>query len=596
MFLVVAITISLIPFATQNTIAATQLSGPERGAISRYEAYIGTKGMVVSDDRVASEWGAEILRSGGNAIDAAVATAFALSVTRPHYASIGGGGFLLYCPRPKASKPAQCQAIDYREQAPAAATRDMYIRDGRTKTQLAQNGALASGVPGVVAGLLKALEQYGTLSRQEILKKPIELAETGYTFTPYAETAALERWPAMNPEARKIFGCSKETLERSETQDVSSGPLTLTPCPTGTNLKQPDLAKVLKRISKDGIKGFYEGPTAQDLVKGIQKAGGIITVEDLKSYRVRERIPLETRFLNHNVVTMPPPSGGVYLLQLLHYAELAKKSGLFESGFGSVNALHALIHSMALAYYDRAHYLGDPDFFKIPLTRLLSPNYLSQRWKSFQLAQSAIPVDNQDLKETVEPQFTTHFSAIDKYGNAVALTTTINENYGSGFVPPGTGVVMNNEMDDFSTHPNVHNQYGLIGLEANSIAPHKRPLSSMAPTIVRDENGFPQIVIGAAGGPRITTSVFLTLINRLIFGMQLNDAVAAPRIHQQWIPNIVLMESYGFPIEVRTQLEKIGYKTEEVPKLAVIHALERLKNGRVLGISDFRGEGNPVAE
>jgi gamma-glutamyltranspeptidase/glutathione hydrolase len=551
---------------------------------SRYQPFMGTRGMVVSDDREASSWGAEILRQGGNAIDAAVATAFALAVTRPHYAALGGGGFLIFCPKPTEKGGSPCQAIDYREQAPKAAHRDLYIRNGKGDTHLSQNGALASGIPGVPAGLLLALEKYGTLSRQKILRRPIELAKKGYEFTSYAENAAHERWPFMNEAAKQIFGCSPN-------QKIPK-----TPCATGTVIRQPDLAQVLMTISKQGTQGFYEGPVAKKITHEIKSAGGILTLEDLRSYRPKLRDVIQGKFKGHEVISMPPPSsGGAILIQLLGYVQRADQAEIFKDGFESANSIHAIAHAMSLAFADRAQYFGDPDFVQVPLTSLISPQYLDQQWKTFQLNKASLPAHAGTLPKP-EPQHTTHFSVIDRFGNAVSVTTTVNDDFGSGFVPSGTGIVMNNQMDDFSIEPGVPNLFGLVGAESNAVAASKRPLSSMSPTIIRDNKGNTQIVIGAAGGPRIITSVFLSLLNRLRFGMSLTDAVAAPRFHQQWKPTSLRMERFGFSSETKSALLKKGYQLEEVDSLGKVHALERLPNGRTIGVADFRGEGAAIAE
>ncbi|MGZ3697224.1 MAG: gamma-glutamyltransferase family protein, partial [Bdellovibrionota bacterium] len=410
---------------------------------SRVRPTVGTKGMVVSDDRVASEWGAEILRQGGNAVDAAVATAFALSVTRPHFASIGGGGFLVYCPKPGSDGAKPCEALDYREIAPEKASRDMYIKDGKPRTDLSQDGALASGVPGVTAGLLQALEKWGTLSRDKLLARPIELARGGVAFTGLMEGVAQERWKAMNAEARRIFSCG------------SSAESPEAPCAAGTTLKQPDLAKTLQAISEKGVKGFYEGGVAQAIVDSLQAEGGILTLKDLKTYKPVLRKPVEGDAFGMHFVSMPPPSsGGAIVLQLLAYASRADKQGLLNEGYGSPKTLHALAHGMALAFADRAKFFGDPDRVEVPLVKLLSPEYLDARWKTFQPDKAAIPEGAGELvipgtspspspnSSGVPDSHTTHFSVIDKDGNAVAVTPTINDEFGSGCVPMGTGVVM----------------------------------------------------------------------------------------------------------------------------------------------------------
>ena len=565
--------------------AAVSLGGPEAVATSRAHPLVSVRGMVVSDDRIASQWGAEILREGGNAVDAAVATAFALAVTRPHYASLGGGGFLVFCPRPNASGPVPCKSIDYREEAPSGATRDLFIRNGVPKVELAQNGALASGVPGTPAGLLMALREFGSgkVSRQKILSRPIQIAKRGYTFTSHSEKAAIERWQAMNAAAKKLFGCKQ------------SGSSELAACPPETLIRQPDLARVLENIAINGEQGFYKGKVAKLISDGIKSAGGIITPEDLATYQPKLRTPLQGSFAGHQIISMPPPSsGGGVLLELLNFTERADQAGALKLGFGSVEAIHALIHAMTLGFADRAVYYGDPGFTPVPIEALLKPEYLDRQWKTFKPLQASLP--KQAGNPLLEGQHTTHFSVIDRDGNAVAVTTTVNDNFGSAFVPPGTGIVMNNEMDDFSIQPGIPNQFGLVGTEANAVAPKKRPLSSMTPTIVRDKQGNNLIVIGAAGGPRIITSVFLSLVNRLRFGMPITDAVAAPRFHHQWKPQTVLLERFGFSPDVKPALEKKGYTVSEVTSLGKIHALERFPNGRSWGMADPRGEGEAVAE
>jgi gamma-glutamyltranspeptidase/glutathione hydrolase len=336
---------------TSGTVGATgaALQNPVRDG--RYPPIVGTKGMVSSSDRQASEWGVEILRQGGNAIDAAVATGFALAVTRPQYASLGGGGFLVYCPKSEAGKPSKCSTLDYREKAPSASSRNMYIKNGKVDPDLPQVGSLASGIPGTVAGLLDALEKYGTFQHSRVLKRPIELAEKGYLYTGLSEDEALERWTEFNPETKRIFGCAKNGAPPTQ------------PCPAGSLIKQKDLAEVLKAISKEGKRGFYTGKVAGKLVNGIQKAGGLLTLQDLKNYQTKDRMPVIGHFQNYEIVSMAPPSsGGGVLIQMLGYTERAIQSDALKQGLNSAQTLHALTHAMSLAFADRAQYFGDPDF------------------------------------------------------------------------------------------------------------------------------------------------------------------------------------------------------------------------------------------
>lgn len=541
--------------------------------------------MIVSDDPIASEWGAEILRHGGNAVDAAVATAFALAVTRPHYAALGGGGFMVYCPAPSTKSAPDCKTLDFREKAPQGATHDLYIRNGKAETSLSRDGALASAVPGIPAGLIQAIESWGFKKRQSLLKYPIRLATTGFRFTPHEEVAAVQRWEAMNPETRKNFGCPQKTPHGSPTP---------TPCAPGTLIEQKDLARVLKEISLRGKKGFYEGWVAKRIVQGLREAGGIMTEADLKAYEPKNRQPILSEFQGLQVVSMPPPSsGGIILSQLLGYAERAQAAGWFKNGFEAPEAIHAIVHGMSLGFRDRAHFLGDPDSVQLP-DFLLSPEYLKRQWESFRPDHASLAKEEPNLDEK-HPQ-TTHLSALDSKGNLVAMTLTINDNFGSGFTPPGTGVVMNNQMDDFSIQTGVPNLYGLVGKEANAVGPGKRPLSSMTPTILREKSGKVRIAIGAAGGPRIITSVYLSLLNRFLFGMSLRDAVAAPRFHQQWVPKALLFERNGLSSPITQSLKGLGYSLEEVWTLGKVQAVELLANGRASGAADPRGEGAAVAE
>ncbi len=556
--------------------------------------------MVSADDILAAEWGAEILRRGGNAVDAAVATAFVMAVTRPQYAALGGGGFMVICPKPKADAPTPCTTIDYREMAPAAAHRDMYLVDGKANTDLSQDGALASGVPGVTAGLLLALEKHGTMSREKIMAKAILVARQGFPLSGRGESLMAMRWDGFNREAKKLFGCFDP--------NAKAGEVKLKPCKAGHLLRQPDLARVLAEISKHGAKGFYEGWVAERIVASLKQNGGIMVKEDLALYQPKIREPLIAKLGPLEVVSMgPPSSGGAILAMALKYAQLADAGGELDGGLNSAQTVHALTHALALAFADRAKFFGDPDFVKVPLDGLLSSAYLEGRWKNtFKRGRANLPADAGE--PTLAALFkngtgsdvgmsTTHFSVIDKEGNAVALTTTVNDNFGSGFVPVGTGVVMNNEMDDFSIQPGVPNMFGLIGAEANAVAPRKRPLSSMTPTIVRDAQGNARISIGAQGGPRIASSTFLALMNRLRFGLSIADAVSVPRFHHQWRPNELLLEQHGYPKELREEIAGRGYTTKDVTASARMHAIERFPaTGKTWGVSDPRAEGGVAAQ
>jgi gamma-glutamyltranspeptidase/glutathione hydrolase len=551
---------------------------PEQGMELRYRPVVGLRGMIVADDRQAAEWGAQILRQGGNAMDAAAAVGFMLAVTRPQYGSLGGGGFMVFCP----NGPRPCHAIDYRERAPKAAARDMFVREGKAVAALSRDGALAAGVPGVPAGLLLAIEKFGRLPRAKILAEPIRAARSGVLVSGSTEAAAQDRWDVMNAEGKRLFGCAV----------AKDG--ALLPCRPGTKLVQPELAHVLELISARGTSGFYHGEVAKRIAAGIRQGGGIMTEQDLADYRPVQREPWRGKFRGYEVVTMPPPSaGGTGLLQMLRYAELAE--GEFAEGALSARSIHAMTYAMSLAFADRARAFGDPDHVRVPVAKLLDPEYLAGKWRSFDAGRAKVAEES--AVPAPEPVHTTLFSVIDAEGNAVGVTTTVNDNFGSAFVPPGTGVVMNDEMDDFSAQPGVPNLFGLVGAEANAVAGGKRPLSSMSPTIVRDLKGNNRIVLGAQGGPRITTAVFQVLMNRLQFGMPLTDAVIAPRFHHQWKPEALMLERYGLPADVRTRLSAMGYQLKEMVAGARTAAVERFpENGRVWGAWDPRTEGGAVAE
>lgn len=546
---------------------------------SRVRPTVGTKGMVSAENAEAAEWGAEILRRGGNAVDAAVATAFALAATRPHEASPGGGGFLLYCP----AGGGDCTVLDFREEAPADATRDMFVRDGKAQPELSLHSPLASGVPGFVAGLTEASKRFGTKPLGELLSRPIEMAKKGFVFTGWEEDAAISHWKTMNEAARKIFGCGGHA------------------CRAGAVVAQKDLAKVFAEIARHGRDGFYRGWVARKIAEGFRQAGGLITEQDLAAYEVKVREPVRTHYRGYEIVTMPPPSnGGVALAQMLAYAELADEAHELGPRYLSLPTLHVLAHAMQLAYADRARLFGDPDQVAVPVASLLDPGYLRNRWKTFDPSRANLSVDAglSPPPRAGEGAHTTHFSVTDRWGGAVAMTVTVNRNFGSGFVPPGTGVVMNNEMDDFSAQPGVPNSFDLIGGEANAIAPHKRPVSSMAPTIVRDERGRVRLVLGAAGGPTIATSVFLTLFERLRLNISLPDAVAMGRIHQQWRPKTLLIDTSMFSDDLLAGLAGLGYTVEDFGDfIGRIHAIEVFPDaGHVWGVADGRAEGGAVPE
>lgn len=625
---------------------------------SRSIAREGKNGVVVSDDRLASEWGSKILEQGGNAIDAAIATAFGLAVSRPNSGSLGGGGFMVYCPAPFQKKnekgetistPSKCDFLDYREMAPIKSSQNMFIKDGTLDSKLSQKSKLSIGIPGVVAGLDFAHKKWGNLPWKKLLSQPIEMAAKGVPMPSYAYARAIERWPDLNLYARESLGrsCLLKNTARSKIE-------TKEPCPPSSNWKQPELERALKDISNKGRDGFYKGRIAKAIValmneNAANDTSGIISLDDMKNYSPRLREPLIANIGGYELVTAPPPSaGGVLLIQMLKMFERGKKDFLSsaevngeatskvtgnapENPFHSFKHIQLLAQVMQIAYADRAAHFGDPDQVGIPTKTLISDDYIFERYKAISLGKNievkggeiqfeSSPISPHDSNETsssateVKDHQTTHFVVIDKDGASVSVTTTINEDFGSGFVAKDTGIFLNNEMDDFAGDPGKPNLFGLIQSAKNAIAPGKRPVSSMTPTILRNPDGTTAIAIGAAGGPRITTAVFQAIASHLFYNIPLMDAVALGRVHHQWKPEELRFEKYAFTPETLGQFRSIGYKTAEVTHLAVVHAAERMpmtpnlanvnpsvatvkeaagasSNFRFLGIPDSRGEG-----
>ncbi len=494
-------------------------------------------GMVVSADELASKVGLMILKKGGNAIDAAVATGFALAVTYPYAGNIGGGGFMVIH-----LKDGKNITIDYREKAPLKAFKDMYLdSSGNYLPELSSEGISSVGVPGSVAGLIYALEHYGTMKLSEVIQPAINLAEDGFALN-YRTAGSIRGYLSefeKYSSSIKIFSKNGDAYTEGEI------------------FKQKDLAGTLKRIKKDGRDGFYKGKTAELLLEEEKKLGGYITMEDLEKYQPVERIPVTGNYRGYKIISMPPPSsGGIALVELLNILENNKYS---ESDWNSSAYIHQLSEAMKYVYADRSVYLGDPDFTEIPQDKLTSKEYAKQIFSA--IADTATPSsqitagNSFSFKESTE---TTHYSVLDKEGNAVSTTTTINSGYGSKIVVEGAGFLLNNEMDDFSSKPGVPNQYGLIGNEANSIQPEKRMLSSMTPTIVL-KNDKPFLIIGSPGGSTIITVVLQVVMNCIDFGMDIQEAISAPRIHHQWLPDKIDYEKFGLAKDVILNLEKLGY-------------------------------------
>lgn len=523
----------------------------------------GTHGAVVSAHPLASEAGLAILKQGGNAIDAAITTQLALAVVYPAAGNIGGGGFLV-----AHLTDGKDVTLDYREKAPGAATRDMYLdKNGNAITSLSVNGHLAAGVPGTVAGLFAAVK-YSKLSFKKLIQPAIDLAEKGYVITA-DEASDLNR--------------TREAFVKYNT--VTPAFVKASPWKAGDTLVQKDLANTLKRIRDKGQAGFYEGETARLIVEEMQRGKGIISYDDLKNYAARDRQPSIFDYKGYTIVTMPlPSSGGVLLPQMM---KMIEDRPIKSYGFQTVQSVQLMTEVERRAYADRAKFLGDVDFFKVPIKTLTSDAYAKQRMKDYDpsKAGTSAAVQAGIIPESEE---TTHLSVYDSKGNAVAVTTTLNGGYGSKTVVGGAGFLLNNEMDDFSVKPGVPNMYGAVGGDANAIVPGKRMLSSMTPTIVL-KSGKPYLVAGTPGGTTITTSVFQTLVNILEFDMNADDAVNKPKFHHQWLPDEIMVEK-DFPQSVREQLQQMGYKVTVRGAIGRTEVIRILPDGSFEAVGDKRGD------
>ncbi len=548
--------------------------------------------MVVSAEIHASRAGVEVMEGGGNAVDAAVATGFALAVTFPVAGNVGGGGFMVI-----RFPDGTATTIDYRETAPAGATRRMFVdpETGEVRPDLSQRGALASGVPGAVAGLLHAHERYGRAPLAEVLAPAIRLAE-GYPLS----RAEAELMNAFADRFARYPGTVRHFTQEGGFE-------------AGETFRQPELAAVLRRIRDDGRDGFYRGETADLLVAEQQRGGGLITHEDLASYQPVEREPLEGTYRGHRILSMPPPSsGGVALIQMLDAVEPFDVGGL---GFNSSATVHLMGEAMRRAFADRAEFLGDPDFSDLPTAELVDPDYTAARMVDFDPARADVSEVLGAGQPRPESPQTTHYSVVDADGLAVSVTTTLNGGFGSLVVVEGAGFFLNNEMDDFTSAPGEPNMFGLVQGEANAIAPGKRMLSSMTPTIVEDPQGRLMLVVGSPGGPRIITAVYQTILNVIDHGMDVQEAVAAPRVHHQWLPDVLFVENQGLALDAVVALIERGWAVDEssgywsrVDAIEVVYdearattdpsgldAVEAGTAGRVLlGGADPRGEDAAV--
>ena len=519
---------------------------------------------VVSPHTLATDIGVDILQRGGNAVDAAVAVQFAIAVCYPRAGNLGGGGFMVL-----RLADGEATALDYREKAPAAAERDMYLDSaGNVVPQLSTRGHLAVGVPGTVAGLAAAHERYGSLPWTELVQPAVDLARYGYR---------------ISANEAERFNEYMEDFQEFNTES----PFLKDNWRAGEVLTQPELAATLERIRDQGRDGFYTGLTAELIAAEMQQGGGLITTQDLADYQPAWRQPVEIEYGSYDVLSMPPASsGGVALGQLLNMVE---DYPLAQWGFQSLRTTHLMAEAERRVYADRAEYLGDSDFYPVPIDSLLDENYLSRRMQDFSMDSASVStgIEAGDYRLLLESFETTHTSVIDAAGNAVSLTTTLNGNFGSKVIVDGAGFFLNNEMDDFSAKPGVPNMFGLIGAEANAIQPGKRMLSSMTPTIIA-RDGQVVLVLGAPGGSTIITAVFQVILNNLEFGMAIDSAIAAPRFHHQWLPDRIVVEADALTPAVRDSLRALGHELHEVERMAVVKAIRRLPDGRLHASGDAR--------
>jgi gamma-glutamyltranspeptidase/glutathione hydrolase len=545
-------------------------AGVESININPYQYTIQKKiicenGAVVSAQPLASRVGVEILKQGGNAFDAAIATQLALAVVYPNAGNLGGGGFMV-----ARLSTGKLLALDYREMAPLHADRDMYLDEkGNVETDRSVNGHLSSGVPGTVAGLF-ASAKYGKLSFKKLIQPAIDLAEKGFT---------------LSEREAKSFNSIQDDLKNYNT--VVPVFVKGAGWKTGDTLIQTDLANTLKRIRDFGEKGFYEGETAKLITEEMKRGNGIITPQDLKSYEAKFRKPHVFDYRGYKIVGMPmPSSGGILVNQMMKMIEDRDVAAM---GFETPASVQLMTEVERRAFADRAEYMGDEDFYKVPVKALVSDNYLQQRMKDYQpgIAGNSTTIKPGEIPQN-ESEETTHLSVIDKDGNAVAVTTTLNNSYGSKTVVGGAGFFLNDEMDDFSAKPGVPNLYGAVGGEANAIAPGKRMLSSMTPTIVL-KNDKPYLVLGTPGGTTIPTSVFQTLVDIIEFNMNTEDAVYKPKFHHQWLPDSLEIEK-GFSENSSESLKRMGYKIKLRGEIGRTEVIKILSDGKFEAVGDIRGD------